>query len=88
MKAALKTTPQPESFEPAKSGSAQGEVAAVQPVLGISQRTRTGPKKKKDLGTPGMLRLCKHDVPDPVCSVQFVTSYVSFLSQAMSLASS
>ncbi|XP_044051429.1 phosphoinositide-3-kinase-interacting protein 1 [Siniperca chuatsi] len=38
--------PSTESFQP-------GEVAAVQPVMGISQRVRTGPKKKKDLGTLG-----------------------------------
>lgn len=44
-----------ESFKPAKSRASQGEVAAVQPVMGISQRVRTGPKKKKDLGTLGML---------------------------------
>lgn len=30
------------------------EGAAVQPVVGVSQRVRTGPKKKKDLGTTGM----------------------------------
>ncbi|XP_051278875.1 phosphoinositide-3-kinase-interacting protein 1 [Dicentrarchus labrax] len=47
------TTPSAESFQPAKSGPSQGEVAAVQPVMGISQRVRTGPKKKKDLGTLG-----------------------------------
>ncbi|XP_076007033.1 phosphoinositide-3-kinase-interacting protein 1 [Genypterus blacodes] len=47
------TTPQLESFETAKSGSAQGEVAAVQPVMGISQRARGGSKQKKDLGTLG-----------------------------------
>ncbi|MCJ8747000.1 hypothetical protein PDJAM_G00148400 [Pangasius djambal] len=29
------------------------EGAAVQPVVGVSQRVRTGPKKKKDLGTMG-----------------------------------
>lgn len=44
-----------ESFQSAKSGPSLGEVAAVQPVMGISQRVRTGPKKKKDLGTAGML---------------------------------
>lgn len=49
------TTPSTESFPPAKSKVSQGEVAAVQPVMGISQRVRTGPKKKKDLGTLGML---------------------------------
>lgn len=49
------TTPSAESFQPARSGASQGEVAAVQPVMGISQRVRTGPKKKKDLGTIGML---------------------------------
>ncbi|CAB1322046.1 unnamed protein product [Coregonus sp. 'balchen'] len=47
------TTAQREVFELTKSGSAQGGGAAVQPVIGISQRVRTGPKKKKDLGTLG-----------------------------------
>lgn len=47
------TIPSTESFQTAKSGASQGEVAAVQPVMGISQRVRTGPKKKKDLGTLG-----------------------------------
>ncbi|KAK2837267.1 hypothetical protein Q5P01_014479 [Channa striata] len=42
-----------QSFQPAKSVASQGEVAAVQPVMGISQRVRTGPKKKKDLGVLG-----------------------------------
>ncbi|KAK0150984.1 Phosphoinositide-3-kinase-interacting protein 1 [Merluccius polli] len=46
------TPPQKGVLEPAKSGPAQGDVAAVQPVLGISQRVRTAPKKK-DLGTLG-----------------------------------
>ncbi|KAM4616558.1 phosphoinositide-3-kinase-interacting protein 1 [Polymixia lowei] len=46
-------TARTQVVEPAKSGPAQGEVAAVQPVMGISQRVRTGPKKKKDLGTLG-----------------------------------
>ncbi|KAM6964964.1 phosphoinositide-3-kinase-interacting protein 1 [Aplochiton taeniatus] len=40
-------------FEAAKPGPSQGEGAAVQPVVGISQRVQTGPKKKKDLGTLG-----------------------------------
>ncbi|XP_040010600.1 phosphoinositide-3-kinase-interacting protein 1 isoform X2 [Xiphias gladius] len=47
------TTPSTESFQLAKSGVSQGEDAVVQPVMGISQRVRTGPKKKKDLGTLG-----------------------------------
>lgn len=42
-----------ESLQPASSASSQGEPAAVQPVIGISQRVHTGPKKKKDLGTLG-----------------------------------
>ncbi|KAM4576650.1 phosphoinositide-3-kinase-interacting protein 1 [Odontesthes bonariensis] len=42
-----------ESFQPARSGASQGEIAAVQPVMGISRRVHTGPKKKKDLGTAG-----------------------------------
>ncbi|KAG7278568.1 hypothetical protein CRUP_033436, partial [Coryphaenoides rupestris] len=42
------------SIEPCKEGTASpAEVAAVQPVMGISQRVRTSPKKKKDLGTLG-----------------------------------
>lgn len=47
------TTPSTESFQSAKSRTSQGDAAAVQPVMGISQRVRTGPKKKKDLGTLG-----------------------------------
>ncbi|XP_059193652.1 phosphoinositide-3-kinase-interacting protein 1 [Centropristis striata] len=47
------SVPSTESFQPAKSGVSQGEVAAVQPVMGISQRVRTGPRKKKDLGAIG-----------------------------------
>ncbi|KAL7391065.1 hypothetical protein ABVT39_003706 [Epinephelus coioides] len=47
------TIPSTESFQPAKSRASQGEVAAVQPVMGISQRVRTAPKKKKDLGMLG-----------------------------------
>ncbi|XP_070820648.1 phosphoinositide-3-kinase-interacting protein 1 [Chaetodon trifascialis] len=47
------TTPSTENFQLAKSGPSQGEVAAVQPVMGISQRVHTGPKKKKDLGMLG-----------------------------------
>ncbi|KAM3611662.1 uncharacterized protein V6R79_022150 [Siganus canaliculatus] len=47
------TTASTESFQLAKSGPAQGKVAAVQPVMGISQRVRTTPKRKKDLGTLG-----------------------------------
>ena len=46
-----------ESFQPARSGASQGEIAAVQPVMGISRRVHTGPKKKKDLGTAGKLYL-------------------------------
>uniref|UniRef100_W5MBQ9 Phosphoinositide-3-kinase interacting protein 1 n=2 Tax=Lepisosteus oculatus TaxID=7918 RepID=W5MBQ9_LEPOC len=38
-------------FESAESLSSQSEGAAVQPVIGISQRS--GPKQKKDLGTLG-----------------------------------
>lgn len=47
------TTPSIESFQSAKSKTSQGDAAAGQPVMGISQRVRTGPKKKKDLGTLG-----------------------------------
>lgn len=42
-----------ESPQPAGSTSSQREAAAVRPVIGISQRVHTGPKKKKDLGTLG-----------------------------------
>ncbi|XP_006784329.1 phosphoinositide-3-kinase-interacting protein 1 [Neolamprologus brichardi] len=45
------TTPSTESAQPAKAS--QGDVPALQPVMGISQRVHTGPKKKKDLGTIG-----------------------------------
>ncbi|KAM6422951.1 phosphoinositide-3-kinase-interacting protein 1 [Liasis olivaceus] len=38
----------PEAFEPAR-----GEPAAVQPVVGISQRVKMRPSEKKDLGTLG-----------------------------------
>lgn len=39
-------------FETANSGS-RSEAAAVQPVIGISQRMKLGPKQKKDLGPLG-----------------------------------
>lgn len=47
------TTPSTESAQPAKGS--RGDVPALQPVMGISQRVHTGPKKKKDLGAIGML---------------------------------
>uniref|UniRef100_A0A3P9H643 Thyroid adenoma-associated protein homolog n=1 Tax=Oryzias latipes TaxID=8090 RepID=A0A3P9H643_ORYLA len=47
------STASEESFQPARSRISQAEVAAVQPVMGISQRVHTGPRKKKDLGTTG-----------------------------------
>uniref|UniRef100_A0A3P8W2K1 Phosphoinositide-3-kinase interacting protein 1 n=1 Tax=Cynoglossus semilaevis TaxID=244447 RepID=A0A3P8W2K1_CYNSE len=47
------SSPSTESFQSAHSGGSQGEVAALQPVVGISQRVQTGSKKKKDLGTLG-----------------------------------
>ncbi|XP_077418494.1 phosphoinositide-3-kinase-interacting protein 1 [Vanacampus margaritifer] len=49
------TTPSPDSDLSSKTRSSSGDAAAaaVQPVMGISQRVRTGPKKKKDLGTLG-----------------------------------
>ncbi|XP_004544647.1 phosphoinositide-3-kinase-interacting protein 1 isoform X2 [Maylandia zebra] len=40
-----------ESAQPAKAS--RGDVPALQPVMGISQRVHTGPKKKKDLGAIG-----------------------------------
>ncbi|KAJ1093419.1 hypothetical protein NDU88_006520 [Pleurodeles waltl] len=40
-------------FESADLLPARGESAAVQPVIGISQRVRVKPKEKKDLGTLG-----------------------------------
>ncbi|XP_061672513.1 phosphoinositide-3-kinase-interacting protein 1 [Syngnathoides biaculeatus] len=52
--------PVPETDLPPETRSAPGGAAAdavpapaVQPAMGISQRVRTGPKKKKDLGTLG-----------------------------------
>lgn len=43
-----------EVFAPANALPAQSEAAAVQPVIGISQRVRVNSKEKKDLGTLGM----------------------------------
>lgn len=42
-----------ETFEPANPFPSQVEGAAVQPVKGVQQQVRTGPKQKKDLGTIG-----------------------------------
>nr|XP_021145286.1 phosphoinositide-3-kinase-interacting protein 1 [Columba livia] len=40
-------------FEPADSLPSRSEAAAVQPVIGISQRVQMNSKEKKDLGTLG-----------------------------------
>lgn len=40
-------------FEPADTLPARSEAAAVQPVIGISQRVQMNSKEKKDLGTLG-----------------------------------
>uniref|UniRef100_A0A4W4HBS3 Kringle domain-containing protein n=1 Tax=Electrophorus electricus TaxID=8005 RepID=A0A4W4HBS3_ELEEL len=48
-----------EAFELAKPPSVRAEDAVVQPVMGVSQRVRFAPKKKKDLGTMG--RYCDED---------------------------
>ncbi|XP_077377680.1 phosphoinositide-3-kinase-interacting protein 1 [Festucalex cinctus] len=51
---ATAATPSPDADLPLKTRLlSSGDAAAVQPVMGISQRVRTGPKKKKDLGTLG-----------------------------------
>uniref|UniRef100_A0A8C1GSQ3 Phosphoinositide-3-kinase interacting protein 1 n=1 Tax=Cyprinus carpio TaxID=7962 RepID=A0A8C1GSQ3_CYPCA len=42
-----------ETFENTDSFPSQVEGAAVQPVKGVRQQVRSGPKKKKDLGTLG-----------------------------------
>ncbi|XP_045145494.1 phosphoinositide-3-kinase-interacting protein 1 [Echinops telfairi] len=42
-----------QAFPPANALPARSEAAAVQPVIGISQRVRVNPKEKKDLGTLG-----------------------------------
>nr|XP_012619423.1 phosphoinositide-3-kinase-interacting protein 1 isoform X2 [Microcebus murinus] len=42
-----------EVFAPANALPARSEAAAVQPVIGISQRVRMNAKEKKDLGTLG-----------------------------------
>uniref|UniRef100_A0AC11CA12 Uncharacterized protein n=1 Tax=Ovis aries TaxID=9940 RepID=A0AC11CA12_SHEEP len=42
-----------EVFAPANALPARSEAAAVQPVIGISQRVRVNSKEKKDLGTLG-----------------------------------
>lgn len=41
-------------FEPAESLPSRSEAAAVQPVIGISQRVQMNSKEKKDLGTLGI----------------------------------
>lgn len=42
-----------DSSAPAKTGPSEREAAAVQPVMGVSQRIRKGPPPKKDLGITG-----------------------------------
>ncbi|XP_006869333.1 PREDICTED: phosphoinositide-3-kinase-interacting protein 1 [Chrysochloris asiatica] len=42
-----------QAFPPANALPAHSEAAAVQPVIGISQRVRMNSKEKKDLGTLG-----------------------------------
>lgn len=42
-----------------------GEGAVVQPVVGVSQRVRTGPKKKKDLGIMGRFWIIVHKSKTP-----------------------
>ncbi|XP_057600584.1 phosphoinositide-3-kinase-interacting protein 1 isoform X2 [Hippopotamus amphibius kiboko] len=42
-----------QGFAPANALPARSEAAAVQPVIGISQRVRVNSKEKKDLGTLG-----------------------------------
>lgn len=44
-------------FAPANTLPARSEAAAVQPVIGISQRVRVNSQEKKDLGTLGMTAL-------------------------------
>lgn len=62
-----------ESLQPASSASSQGEPAAVQPVIGISQRVHTGPKKKKDLGTLGTAFLhCASIIPTCISTLSHV----------------
>lgn len=56
-----------ESLLPTSSASSGGEAAPVQPVIGVSQRVRTGPKKKKDLGATGVHSLS-------VCTCVFMLS--------------
>lgn len=40
-------------FEPADTLPSRSEAAAVQPVIGISQRVQMNSREKKDLGTLG-----------------------------------
>ncbi|XP_068166193.1 phosphoinositide-3-kinase-interacting protein 1 [Antennarius striatus] len=47
------TTPSTVNLQPSNSVPPQSDAAAEQPVIGISQRVRTRPKQKKDLGTLG-----------------------------------
>lgn len=53
-------------FAPANTLPARSEAAAVQPVIGISQRVRMNSKEKKDLGTLGMT------VPPPLPLLGFI----------------
>lgn len=46
-------------FESANSLPSRSEAAAVQPVVGISQRVKMRSNEKKDLGTLGMMRFLK-----------------------------
>lgn len=56
-------------FAPANALPARSEAAAVQPVIGISQRVRVNSKEKKDLGTLGtiaspiLMRIIKKYLP-------------------------
>lgn len=50
-----------QSVQQARSRSSQGGAAAAPPVMGISQRVRTGPQKKKDLGTLGKVQFFSSD---------------------------
>uniref|UniRef100_A0A673JCA1 Phosphoinositide-3-kinase-interacting protein 1-like n=1 Tax=Sinocyclocheilus rhinocerous TaxID=307959 RepID=A0A673JCA1_9TELE len=49
----IRTCQGSHTFENADSFPSQVEGAAVQPVKGVQQQVRSGPKKKKDLGTLG-----------------------------------
>nr|XP_014424803.2 phosphoinositide-3-kinase-interacting protein 1 [Pelodiscus sinensis] len=63
-------------FEPADALPARSEAAAVQPVIGISQRVRLNSKEKKDLGTLGYVMAFSMVVIIIAIGVGIVVGYI------------